>query len=186
KGIILRDIASLSETIIIRLKSFYGLDQAKTMVRVVGAPLLNDFNYNLRNLIVDFVQLMVQPNITFNRKETEERKKKASDSIKPVLYKIKAGEMLLREGERVTPGQLLKIEAFQAQEKHQLKLSIGVGAAMMMVCLLIIIFILLQYHNRQVNQDLNNHLLFLSCMLIVFFLVARVSVTLSETLAQKT
>jgi len=186
KGIILRDIESLSETIIIRLKSFYGLDQAKTMVRVVGAPLLNDFNYNLRNLIVDFVQLMVQSNITFNRKETEERKKKASDSIKPVLYKIKAGEMLLREGERVTPGQLLKIEAFQAQEKHQLKLSIGVGAAMMMVCLLIIIFILLQYHTRPVNRNLNNHLLFLSCMLIVFFLVARVSVTLSETLAQKT
>ena len=129
---------------------------------------------------------MVQPNITFNRKETEERKKKASDSIKPVLYKIKAGEMLLREGERVTPGQLLKIEAFQAQEKHQLKLSIGVGATMMMVCLLIIIFILLQYHTRPINQNLNNHLLFLSCMLIVFFLVARVSVTLSETLAQKT
>ncbi len=186
KGIILRDIASLSETIIIRLKSFYGLDQAKTMVRVVGAPLLNDFNYNLRNLVVDFVQQMVQPNITFNRKETEERKKKASDSIKPVLYKIKAGEMLLREGERVTPVHLFKINAFQAHEKQHLKLSIGVGAAMMMVCLLIIIFVLLQYHKHPLNRNLNKNLLFLSCMLIVFFLVARISVTLSETLAQKT
>jgi cyclic-di-AMP phosphodiesterase PgpH len=186
KGIVLRDIASLSETIIIRLKSFYGLDQAKTMVRVVGAPLLNDVNYNLRNLIVDFVQQMVQPNITFNRKETEERKKKASDSIKPVLYKIKAGEMLMREGERVSPEQLFKLNAFRAQEKQHLKMSIGIGAAMMMVCLLIIIFILLNYHNRLVNRNLNSNLLFLSCMLIVYFLVARVSVTLSETLVQKT
>ena len=186
KGIILRDIENLSETIIIRLKSFYGLDQAKTMVRVVGAPLLNDAHYNLRNLVVDFVQQMIQPNITFNRKETEERKKKASESVKPVLYKIKAGEMLLREGERVTPEQLFKINAFQAQEKQHLKLSIGIGAAMMMVCLLISIYILLQYHNRPVNRGLNKNLLFMSCMLIVFFLVARVSVTLSETLAQKT
>jgi hypothetical protein len=186
KGIILRDIASLSESISIRLKSFYGLDQARTMVRVVGAPLLNDVNYNLRNLIVDFVQQMIKPNISFNRKETEERKKKAYDSIKPVLYKIKAGEMLLREGERVTPDHLYKINAFRAQEKQHLKLSIGVGATIMMVCLLIIISILLKFHKHPVNPDLNNNLLFLSCMLIVFFLVARVSVTLSETLAQKT
>ncbi len=186
KGIILRDIATLSEAISIRLKSFYGLDQARTMVRVVGAPLLNDVNYNLRNLIVDFVQQMIKPNISFNRKETEERKKKAYDSVKPVLYKIKAGEMLLREGERVTPDHLYKINAFRAQEKQHLKLSIGVGATIMMVCLLIIIFILLKYHKRPVNRNLNNNLLFLSCMLIVFFLVARVSVTLSETLAQKT
>ncbi len=186
KGIILRDIATLSETISIRLKSFYGLDQAKTMVRVVGAPLLNDVNANLRNLIVEFVQQMIKPNITFNRKETEERKKKAYDSVKPVLYKIKAGEMLMREGERVTIDHLFKINALQAQEKQHLKLSIGVGATIMMVCLLCIIFILLKYHNRPVNRNLNNDLLFLSCMLIVFFLVARVSVTLSETLAQKT
>jgi putative nucleotidyltransferase with HDIG domain len=186
KGIILRDIATLSETFIIRLKSFYGLDQAKTMVRVVGAPLLNDVNYNLRNLVVDFVQQMVQPNITFNRKETEERKRKAFDSIKPVLYKIKAGEMLLREGERVSAEHLVKIQAFQAQEKQHLKLSIGIGAAIMMVCLMIIVFILLQYHKLPINRSFNTNLLFLSCMLIVFFLVARLSVTLTETLAQKT
>ena len=186
KGIILRDIATLSETFIIRLKSFYGLDQAKTMVRVVGAPLLNDVNYNLRNLVVEFVQNMVQPNITFNRKETEERKRKASDAIKPVLYKIKAGEMLLREGERVTPVHLVKIQALQAQENQHLKFSIGIGAAIMMVCLMVIVFILLQYHKQPINRKFNTNLLFLSCMLIVFFLVARLSVTITDTLVQKT
>lgn len=186
KGIILRDISTLSETFIIRLKSFYGLDQAKTMVRVVGAPLMNDINYNLRNLVVEFVQQMVQPNITFNRKETEERKRKASDSIKPVLYKIKAGEMLLREGERVTPVHLVKIQALQAQEKQHLKFSIGVGAAIMMVCLLVIVFILLQYHKQSISRKFNTNLMFLSCMLVVFFFVARLSVSLTETLVQKT
>lgn len=186
KGIILRDISSFSETISIRLKSFYGLDQARTMVRVIGTPLLNEVNYNLRNLIVDFVHQLIKPNINFNRKETEERKKKAYESVKPVLYKIKAGEMLMREGERVTPDHLHKINALQSQEKQHLKLSVGVGATMMMVCLLCIVFILLKYHKRPINRNLNNDLLFLACMLIVFFLVARLSVTLSETLAQKT
>jgi putative nucleotidyltransferase with HDIG domain len=124
--------------------------------------------------------------MSFNRKETEERKKKAYDSVKPVLYKIKAGEMLLREGERVTPDHLYKINAFKAQEKQQLKLSNGVGATIMMVCLVMIIFFLLKYHKLPVNRSFNINLLFLSFMFIVFFLVARVSVTLSVTLAQKT
>ncbi len=186
KGIVLRDIETLSETIIIRLKSFYELDQAKTMVRVVGAPMLNDVSYNLRNLIVDFVQELIQPNITFNRKETEERRKKASDSVKPVLYKIKAGEMLLREGERVTSAQLVKINALRSQEKQHLKFSIGIGAGMIMICLLIIIYLLLNFNKSLSRESLNRNLLFLSALLVMFFLIARFSVTLSETLAQNT
>ena len=42
----------------------------------------------------------MQPNITLNRSETELRKLRAAAEIKPVLYKIKQGEMLLREGEQ--------------------------------------------------------------------------------------
>jgi len=184
KGIILRDIETMSETFIIRLKSFYELDQAKNMVRVVGTPLLNEANYNLRNLIVDFVQELIQPNITYNRKETEERRKKAYENAKPVLYQIKAGEMLLREGERVTPAQLLKINSFQSQQKQHLKISIGAGAAIMMVCLIIIMFKMLNYANSPISQNLNKNLLFLSFILVIFILVARISDTLSETLSQ--
>ncbi len=56
KGITLRQIDEKTETIITNLRQFYGLDQSKVMVRVIGQPLLKDLNYNLRNLIVDVVQ----------------------------------------------------------------------------------------------------------------------------------
>ncbi|MEJ2473299.1 MAG: hypothetical protein P8Y74_05370, partial [Desulfobacterales bacterium] len=72
------------------------------MVRFVGEPLLKDQNYALRSLVIDFTQRLLQPNITLNRSETEERRNLAAEGVKPVMYKIKAGEMLLREGERVT------------------------------------------------------------------------------------
>ena len=38
KGIILRDIGTQTESVVTNLKVFYGLDQAKTMVRVIGIP----------------------------------------------------------------------------------------------------------------------------------------------------
>ncbi|NNL77097.1 MAG: HD family phosphohydrolase, partial [Desulfobacterales bacterium] len=64
KGIILRNVINKKEQAVHQLKQFYGLDQAKTMVRIVGQPLLKDLDYGRLNLVVDFVQRLIQPNIT--------------------------------------------------------------------------------------------------------------------------
>lgn len=73
-GITLREVGTKTEREVKNLRQFYGLDQAKTMVRIVGQPLVKNLNYSLINLIVDFSQRLVQPNITLNRSATEERK----------------------------------------------------------------------------------------------------------------
>ncbi len=116
-----------------QLKKFYGLDQAKTMVRIVGQPLLSDLDYGMLNLVVDIVQRLIQPNITLNRSETQERKNKAAEEIKPVLHKIKAGEMLLREGELVTEVQLLKLKALETQTKNEQVFLTSVGSVMLLL-----------------------------------------------------
>ncbi|MDH3876798.1 MAG: HD family phosphohydrolase, partial [Desulfobacterales bacterium] len=137
KGIILRDVATKKERIAGNLNQFYGLNQAKAIVRTIGQADLQDLDYTLKNLVVDFVQELIQPNITLNRSETQERQNKIAAEITPVLYKIKAGEMLLREGARVTELDLLKFEALQSQtQKEQILLS-SLGAALLLVSLLI-------------------------------------------------
>jgi len=184
KGIILRDIERKTEKVIYHLKSFYGPDQAKTMVRILGQPLLKDMNYDLVNLAVNFAQKLIQPNITLNTNETEERKKRAGAEIKPILYKIKAGEMLLREGEIITKVRLLKLKNLESQTKKERILPISVGAAMIMLCLLILTYILHIKHNSQFARNHNKNLIAMACMLIIILLFARVSEPLSEALSQ--
>jgi len=184
KGIILRDVETKTEKIIYNLKLFYGPDQAKTMVRIIGQPMLKDMNYNSVNLIVDFVQKLIQPNITLNTNETEERKKRAVTEIKPVLYKIKTGEMLLREGEIITKVQLLKLKNLQAQTKKEHILAISIGAAMIILCLLVLTYILHINHNSRFARNHNKNLMVMACMLIIILLFARVSTPLSEALTQ--
>jgi len=77
RGITLREVETRDERVERNLKAFYGNEQAKTMVRVIGQPLLKEQNYAVRDLVVDFAQQLVQPNITLNKSETEERKKRA-------------------------------------------------------------------------------------------------------------
>ena len=180
KGITLRNVETLTETHILNLKQFYGIDQAKTMVRVVGDPILKGLDYALLNLIVDISQRLIQPNITFNSLETEARRETAALHIKPVLNMIKKGEMLLREGERVTPLQLRKLNAMERRNDiHHVPISIS-GAAALFVAILII-----QYHVRLKSQNEigtynNKDLLFLTCVIVAIFIVVRISTTLPE------
>jgi putative nucleotidyltransferase with HDIG domain len=185
-GIILRDISTKKELVVNNLKHFYGLDQAKTMVKIIGQPLLENIDYTLRNMIVDFTQRLIQPNITLNRSETEERKKRAEAEIKPVFHKIKAGEMLLREGERVTKVQLLKLKAYQEGIKNEQILSSSIGSALIILCILMTTYIL--YIHRQSRTDLTNNknLLFIASVLVTFFFIARISASLAESVAHYT
>jgi len=185
-GIVLKTVDTRSERVERNLKKFYGLDQANTMVRIVGQPLLKDVNYNLRNLIVDFVQRLTQPNITLNRSATEERKKTASDSVKPVLYKIKAGEMLLREGERITEIHLLMLKTIQSEEKKERVLGSSVGATMMILCLIMTTYILSIKDLKQLKPNHNKNLLFLSCILVSCFFFAQIAASLFESLPDST
>jgi len=183
KGIILRDIRTKTETVVSDLKQFYGLDQAKTMVRIIGQPLLKDLNYTIRNMIVDFSQGLIQPNITLNRSETEERKKKVATEIEPVLNKIKAGEMLLREGERVTKVQLMKLSASKARKIDEHVLASCIGLAMLILCILLTNYTLYVHHHSPSVLDNNKNLLFIASVLITFFLMARISASLVESVA---
>jgi hypothetical protein len=71
KGIILRNVTTKNEKFVANLNPFYGLNQAKAMVRSIGQPYFQELDYTLKNLVVDFVQELIQPNITLNRSETQ-------------------------------------------------------------------------------------------------------------------
>ena len=184
KGIILRDVSTKKEKIAGNLNQFYGLNQAKALVRTIGQPYLQDLDYTLKNLVVDFVQELLQPNITLNRSETKERENIITKGIKPVLYKIKAGEMLLREGARVTEFDLLKLEALQAQTKKEQILLSSLGAAMLLMCLLVTTYILhLNYQGRMATYHIKN-LLLIASLALTFIFLAEISASFAVLLTQ--
>lgn len=182
RGIVLREIDGKTEKTVTNLRQYYGLDQSKVMVRIVGEPLLRDLSYNLRNLIVDIVQQLIHPNITLNRNETEERRKEAARAIKPVFYKIKAGEMLLREGERVTETHLLKLKALEAQSENKGILAKSIGGAVIAMSLLIVLYVLYAPTLTSKAGGLNRNLLFITSVFIFFLIIAKLFASYSDSM----
>ncbi len=179
KGITLRNVATQTEKPVLALRQFYGPDQAKTMVRIVAEPLVKDLDYNAINLIVDLCQRLMQPNITLNRNETEERKKKALETIKPIMYQIKAGEMILREGERVTQLQVLKLAAMTSGAGDKKIFSTSLGAGVLLAILLLAVHTLYLKQQRHARLNQNRHLLFMGLMLIFVFLITKITAALA-------
>jgi putative nucleotidyltransferase with HDIG domain len=184
KGIVLRSVQNKTENTVTTLRGIYGLDQAKAMIRIVGDPLLKDYPYQLRNLLVDVIQEMIGPNITLNRSETEERRKQAMAAIKPILYQIKTGEMIIREGERVAPIHLVKFNAMQSNLKKEEMVASGVGAAMVVMCLLVIIYQLYMTSGHKSDKKHTKDLVFMACVLLSLFLLGKISLIVANTLTQ--
>jgi hypothetical protein len=183
KGIILRDVATKKERIAGNLNQFYGLNQAKAIVRTIGQNDLQGLDYTLKNLVVDFVQELIQPNITLNRNETQERQNKIAEEIKPVLYKIKAGEMLLREGARVTELDLLKLKALQSETKKVQILLSSLGAALLLISLLITTYMLHLNVPGPMAGYHNKNLLLIACLSLTFFFLAEIFSSFPELLS---
>lgn len=184
RGILLRNLHDGEEREIHNLRKYYGPDQYKEMVRVIARPLTGAFSPALTSVLVDIAQRLIEPNITLNRSETEKRKREAAQAVKPVPYKIKEGEMLLREGDRVTDEKLAKIKALNAEKEKEKLYERSFGAIGIILCLLVIKYYihLNPAHRRSTNH--NKDLLFISTILILFFFIPKVSAVLFEALSR--
>ncbi|MGB5157568.1 HD family phosphohydrolase [Desulfobacterium sp. N47] len=182
KGIILRNIETKDEIITYEFNSLYGIEDAKSKVKTVGKPLLKDLPLGKRDLVTYFVMQLIQPNITLNRNETEERIKSAVAEMASVLYRVKAGEMLLREGEKVSEVQLIKLKALMDQVRYKRISAAIIGASMIMLCLLVITYIINIKNDKDMIGDHNKKLLFLASVVVMSFLLAEVSSFLSRSL----
>ena len=186
KGILLHTVGTDKERVVYNLRQFYDLEEAQMMARIMGQPMLKELGYTDADRIVDLIQGLLQPNITLNRNETQKRREAAIDEIKPVFHKIKAGEMLLREGERVTAVQALKLRALQEEQRNQRIARSSLGAALIMLCVLLSAY-LLRFHKQQMRVEaINKDIVFLAVVLCTFFVTAEVAGSLSRTLAQTT
>ncbi|RPH48722.1 MAG: HDIG domain-containing protein [Desulfobacteraceae bacterium] len=184
KGIILRDIESKNEILTYELNSFFSPEEAQGLVKTIGQPVLKGFSPDKRDTVLYFVNRLIQPNITLNRNETEERIKRAVAEVSPVLYKVKAGEMLLREGEKVSGHQLVKLKALKSQIRYEQISATCIGAAMILSCLLLTIYIIHLKNRNDKIGDHNRKILFYACIVIMFFLLAEISSSLSRSLTQ--
>lgn len=91
--------------------------------------------------ILNILSRMLKPTLLYSREKTEEARAAASQSVKPVLLQVKSGEMIVRDGDRVSAEQEMKLAAMASE-------STLLGRASSLAGVLGIVLVLLYFPYR--------------------------------------
>lgn len=121
-GIVLHDLASKKEMTVTDLDQFFDVESARRSIDREELDIeVFLWQSDWAPIVTALSKALMKPNLTFNQRETESRKDLSRASVTPVYFKVKKGEMLIREGERVEADHLLKLSA-QAKSQSQVSL----------------------------------------------------------------
>ena len=124
---------------------------------------------------------ILRPNLTFNKSEYEARRQLARESVAAVVYQIKQGEMIVREGERVTADQVERLKALRDIGSDTRNIRTAVGLLLLTIVLL---FICHRYASINIRKyRLNNRdLLFLATTFVGLFVLIKVAIFVASAL----
>jgi len=117
---------------------------------------------------VKFAELFLRPNITFNKKQTEIEKEKARESVNPIFLRLKKGEMIVREGERITSTHLIKLNTAAKLKKNPFIPLMAFSMMLIFGILLIVSYAILPSRPGTLKTDTNS-LIFVSSSLMFMF-----------------
>ncbi|MBI2880681.1 MAG: HDIG domain-containing protein [Candidatus Tectomicrobia bacterium] len=139
-------------------------------------------NPEARRHLVLLARRLLEPNLTVNKQATETLRERARQEAKPVFFQLKKGEMIAREGERLTPQQVVKLRGLAAQEEKRGFAGYVLGNALLIALALALAGIYLMRFKRKLMQSPRRVVLMgvmlLGTMIVILFFM-QVSVMFS-------
>jgi len=119
KGIVARRINAPAEEApqeVTNLGPVLDIAGAQETIDKAAKDKLADLDPKATGVAVKIAKGLIEPNLTFNRKKTEEAKEEAIASVKPLYYKFKKDEVIVRKGDRLSPEMQKKVDAIVAAQ----------------------------------------------------------------------
>ncbi len=180
RGVVIRDLVSQAEWEESDLADVIGVGDAMNLLQD-QLNNLRGLNQRHRQALFAVLQKILRPNLTFNKNETEARKRQAREAVTPVLFQVKKGEMVVREGERVTDDQLKKLKALKEIGSDYSTLRSGLG---LMLCILLLFYCTHLFARRNVRKyrPNNRDLVFLVVTFLGLFVLIKLAIFTSTAL----
>lgn len=170
KGVVLQSIQTQKEEIITDPARFYDVQSAIKRVEERKKDLIKDnVPQDIADLTVEIASLIIKPNVTFNKRETELRRDEAVKAVKDSYYQVKQGEMIVREGERVGNSHLAKLAAVTSVLEGRNILSRIPGMILLIAILFTVIYISGFMKFKPAGRD-NRDLIFSAATLLTLFI----------------
>ncbi|MEW6378999.1 MAG: HDIG domain-containing metalloprotein [bacterium] len=168
KGFIKRNILTGQEMIIKDTSEIFDEQGAKEYAQKAAKSLFPQ-DHKTSRLVAEILKGLIYPNMTLNLSETRLRKIQAIESVKPSFFQIKKGEMIVREGEKITESQVAKInELIRIMEQENVFLSFF-GMAMITLLTLLMVFLFIYRYHPPMTKNIKDLVLIALIILVTIF-----------------
>jgi len=182
-GVLVRRIYSKEEDLISYFGIFHSLEEARRIVMERALLHRDDFGPRQIKAMVAAAQAMLWPNLTINRQETEARREAAVREVAPVFFRVKRGEMIVREGEKVDWLARQKLEA-QASQSDQRDWFSKAGGILLMVTVFLVVTYLVGLRILWKVRLKDRDLIFLTTLLVLNLLLAFTASQVGEAMGR--
>ena len=181
-GIVIRDIKNQMERIENNLKSIQHIDKIDATLLKKASNILDNESGDVKKVIVPLTKKLIQPNLTFNKNASERKKQIVLNDIKPVFFHVLKDEIIIREGEKISPLDQDKLEAFfiGTGEKSVSNISIFLGTFFLILSLSVVL-VYLARKLFQVGENITD-IIFLSMTIVFQIILVKVGIFMSEAI----
>ncbi|MGC2691340.1 MAG: hypothetical protein WA228_01485, partial [Desulfobaccales bacterium] len=182
KEILVRRLPSQREELEQPPFPFVEMDEGRKSIAGYCGEVAADLSPPERLLVCDLAQHLLVPNVSPNLAETSERQKAKLKSLQPVYFKVKRGEMLVREGEPITTLHLAQLEAQSKLYPKSRVVIVFLGIFFTLTLLLAVFYQLASLSLRNFSHRLRD-LGFLAVLLMASALLNKSLLVLGENLS---
>ena len=159
--------------------SFTEISDARHMVAEwslsgLGSPADND-------RFTAIITRILLPNLFYNKEATEARRKTAMETVRPVLFRIQKGEMIVRVGERISSEQSHKLRTIYQEDRgvHHLFSAAGIFAI-----ILVLFYFPYRFACKNIRKfnPTNRDILIISLLITGSFLVFKTALMISHNI----
>ncbi len=180
KRILVRDQSSGADLPVGVLERTFGLNEALEQAKSLLGQ-ISGLSAVQHQTLLKLVQQQLRPSLSYNQEETEQQRRLARDEVKPVLFQVKKGEMVVREGARITADQILKLRAIRESGRDNRSFQTALG---LMICISLLIYIgffFAQENIRKFQPD-SRDLLFLTTTFLILFVLIKLAIFIATGL----
>jgi len=121
------------------------------------------------------------PNLFFSKESTEARSKASMETVRPVLFKVQKGEMIVRIGERISAEQARKLRTIFQDQKSDSRLFMALGIFALILVLFYFPYRFACKNIRKFNPS-NKDVLIISLLITGSFFVFKTALLISHNI----
>ncbi|GFE62793.1 HD family phosphohydrolase [Geobacter sp. AOG2] len=133
------------------------------------------------NAIARVIARILLPNLFYNREASEARAKAAMEAVRPVLFKVQRGEMIVRVGERISPEQAHKLQTIFQENNSGNRYYSAVGIFALILVLFYFPYRFALKNIRKFNPT-NKDILIISLLVTGSFLLFKIALLIAHNI----